>query len=116
MAGVKSFSKEKAKAVTLDERMTAWARRKQSTGVSWRDVSALSLRCALTAVLAEGAALMFAPAAGGKGVMLKLYMDGQSQPEFAMTAEEVNQLLEGLCDAFTSGSEDLRESLAGGAE
>lgn len=116
MAVVKSFAEKRAKSVTLDERMTQWARRKSSTGVSWRDVSALSLRCALTAVLAEGAALMFAPAAGGKGVMLKLYMDGASQPEYAMTAEEVNLLLEGLADAFGSSSEDLHNALAGGVD
>lgn len=112
---VTKFSSKKAGNVTLDEKMRAWAKRKSSTGVSWRDVSATSLRVALSAALSDGAALMFSAAAGGTGVCLTLFQDGDRLKEYAMTAEELNILLEGVGEAFASGSEDMHQAMVDGA-
>lgn len=102
--------------VELSDKLAEFSRRKSRTGVVWSDVSALSLRCALHAALAENAALMFSPAAGGLGVCLTIFQDGQRHKEYAMTGEELGLLLEGVCDAFESSAEDLRVALANGKE
>lgn len=114
--GVSSTMAKKLGKVELSDKMAEFARRKARTGVVWSDVSALSLRCALHSALAEDAALMFSPAAGGLGVCLTIFQDGQRHKEYAMTGEELSLLLEGVTDAFGSSAEDLRVALAGGID
>lgn len=104
------------KSVTLAEKMTAWQHRERSSGVDWRDVSATSLRAAITATLSAGGALMIGGAMGGKGVMLKVWVGDDQMKEYAATAEEVCLLLDGLVEGLGSGSEDLYEALRGGVE
>lgn len=99
----------------LSEKMRQWAARRESTGVRWSDIDTLTLFAALSTALAESCAVMFAPAAGGKGIMVKLYQDGNSHPEYAVTAEELNLILDQIVDTFQSSSEDAREAIRGGA-
>lgn len=111
-----SFTQRKANQVSLEEKMKAWAKRKASSGIDWKDVSAASLRAALHAALAEGVAVMFAQANGGSSVLIRLYVNGDKISEYASTAEEVELLLEGVADAFSSTAEDLREAMKPGKE
>jgi len=104
----------KGKSQSVDERMAAWSRRKGTTGVDFKEVSGVSLKSALHVVIAEGAALTISAAMGGRGVCLKLWLDGQPKTEYAATAEEVNELLDGLVEALGSASEDIRTAMSGG--
>lgn len=110
-----SFSQRKVNAVSLEERMSGFLARKQSTGLNWREVSACSLRSALHTSIAEGVAVMFSGAAGGLGVCLTLFMDGDRKKEYVMTSEEMNVLLDMVTDAFASSSEDVRTAMLDGA-
>jgi len=94
----------------LSERMQRWGRERDSSGVDWSKVDRTSVVMALHALLASGTAVMFAPAAGGTGVMVKVYEDGNSHAEFAMTAEDVTILLDSIVDVFASSAEDLRQT------
>jgi len=115
-SGVASTMAKKLQKVELSDKMREFARRRSRTGVSWLDVSALSLRCALQSALAEEVAVMFSPAAGGLGVCITVFQDGQRHKEYAMTGEELSLILEGVTDAFASSSEDIRVALANGKE
>lgn len=97
------------KGQTLEQRMSAFRSRQRATGVDWREVDKTSLVTALHTLLAADAAVMVAPAAGGKGVMFKVYEDGEAAAEYMMTAEDINLHLDVLIDAFASSAEDVRQ-------
>ncbi len=99
----------------LSEKMRKWAERREATGVKWSEIDPLTMFAALQTAIADGCAVMFAPAAGGKGIMVKVYQDGNSHAEYAVLAEELNEILAQLVDTFQSTSEDARESIRGGA-
>jgi len=109
------FGQEK-KIAALDERLAKFRINRDGIGVDWKNVSALTFRCALALGLSEGYQVTFAPAAGGLGCMVKLWNGGQDVKEYVMNSEQMNQLLESLIDALASGSEDVRLVYAGGAE
>lgn len=116
MATRKDGSRDGAKRPEpMSEKMARWAARRESTGLRWSDIDTLSLYAALETAINEGCAVMFAPAAGGKGVMVKIYQDGNSHAEYAVLAEELNQILDQMVDTFQSSSEDAREAIRGGA-
>lgn len=98
-----------SKGQTLEQRMSLFRVRQRAVGVDWRDVDQTSLVMALHTILTADAAVMIAPAAGGKGVMLKVYEGGESSAEYLMTAEDINAHLDVLIDAFASSAEDVRQ-------
>lgn len=100
--------KSNTKQQSLSERMELFRKRRDSTGVDWTDVNPRTLRCAIAACLSTDVAVMFAPAAGGQGVLVKVYEAGVSHPEFVLTASDLETLLDGMIDAFQGTSEDLR--------
>lgn len=55
---------------------------------------------------------MLSGASGGLGVCVTVWADGERYKEYAVNAEELMELLEGITDAYTSESEDIREALA----
>lgn len=106
---------KKGEVVSLAAKMDSFFKRKASTGVSWKDVSSESLKCALHAALESGMAIMFSSAAGGTGVCLTLFKDKERQKEYVMTAEELTTLLDAVAEAFGNTAEDLHAVMAGGA-
>lgn len=98
-----------AKGQTLEQRMAAFRERQRAVGVDWREVDRVSIVTALHTLLAADVAVMIAPAAGGKGVMFKVYEGGESSAEYMMTAEDINTHLDVLIDAFASSAEDVRQ-------
>lgn len=111
-----SFTQKKAATLSLDERMSQFHKRKSATGVDWKEVSATSLRIALQASITEGVAVMFSGAAGGLGVCMTLFMDGERKKEYFMDADELTTYLDSVADAFAGGAEDLRASMVGGKD
>lgn len=113
MAAKKTYGPNQLPRVgTVSESLARWKRDKESIGVSWRDIPGLTLRAAIHAALSRDCALMFAPSSGGRGVMVKVYDGGQAHSEHAVDAEELVMLLNGLIEAYSSGSEDVLQSLA----
>jgi hypothetical protein len=99
---------------TTAEKLRGWAKRKNSSGVDFTQVSAATLRAAISVTIANGGALMFGSAMGGSGLMLKLYMGEDSAREFAATAEEAEELLAGVIEMLESESEDTLQAYASG--
>jgi len=111
-----AFPQKKSAKPSLEERMAKFRRERDTVGVSWHQVSALSLRCALHAVLHSDAAIMFSPASGGLGVCMTVFQDSDKQKIYESTAEDLNIALDMLVDLFQGSAEDLRQALANGAD
>lgn len=113
---VSAFRTPKNARRNSDERLANWKKAKNSTGVDWRDVSSTTLRGALSVVMSAGGAIMFGSALGGTGVMVKLYLDGDQRREYVQTADDLAELLELTIELLGSGAEDVKLSMAGGAD
>jgi len=84
------------------------ARKLRSPLFCWTDVNVVDLLTAFTLAHESKATLSFAPAAGGNGVVLKLWQGKIADDEFAGSPEELNELLSLLIEGFASSSEDPR--------
>lgn len=90
-------------------------RRKSQRGLDWREVESVALKGAILNATSEGVAIMFTQAAGGIGICMRLLLGGDKREVvYAVTAEDLNQYLDQVIDAFASSSEDPRAALAGG--
>lgn len=103
-------------AGSAEDKLAQWKRNKERQGVNWGEVSACTLRSAISVAVNEGYHLTFAPAAGGLGCCLKLWNGGKDVKEYAIDAAEVQELLDTLIDALGSGAEDVRQIYATGAD
>ena len=90
-----------------------WGYNRARRGVDWADVDPQSLRASLMAALDNGGAVMFSSAAGGLGVGVTYFSDGDKVKEYAATTEELVQLLEQVIDFCSTGSVDYRQLLGG---
>lgn len=109
--GARGTSSSRNQVKSLSDRMAAWKRRKETSGVDWREVDITLLRAALHAIVSSDCAVMFAQARGGEGVMVKIYDEGAPASEFAANATEMDELLESLVHAFSSKAEDVIEAM-----
>jgi len=89
-----------------------WKARERRRGVEWKEVTALSMRACFASAVSSGVAVMISGASGGLGVCVTVWADNDRFKEYAATAEELMELLDGITDAYSSGSEDVRASLA----
>lgn len=87
-------------------------RRAFSHGFDWSKVDGDELLTAFFAAGLEGAALMISPAAGGRGVCLKLFIGDDKEVEYATTPEELNELLGQVVDQLQPVGQDLRQIMA----
>lgn len=95
------------------QRLTIFDSRQQKTvGVNWKELDGLEMRAALSVACSKGVTLSFTPAAGGAGIMVKVYQGDYAASEFAGSIEEVNELLSLIVNTYQSQSEDVRMSLA----
>lgn len=69
-------------------------------------VDRATLLTALNVAIAEGVTLSFAPAQGGIGVTLRVYMGDKADTEFAGSVEELEELLTLFVIGLSSKSED----------
>lgn len=83
-------------------------RPKGGRGIDWRDVDHVLLKAAIGTATTSGATLSFTPAAGGAGIMVKVWKDNDGASEFAGNFTEVNELLLLLIENLGSTSEDWR--------
>lgn len=90
------------KAAWFDERAN------RSPGIKWQRLNDLEMRSALCAALSAGATVSFSSAAGGAGIMYKVYHGEEQAQEFVGTVEELNELLTMTVNNFASSSEDVR--------
>lgn len=91
------------------QRLTIFdSRRNKTHGVNWAQLNDHEMRTALSCAIASGVTLSFTPAAGGAGVMVKVYQGDYAASEFAGSIEEVNELLTLIVETYQSKSEDAR--------
>lgn len=77
---------------------------------SFCDVDRTILLAALDTAIYEGATLSFAPAMGGYGVTLRVYMGETADTEFAGSVKEMDELLTMFVEGLSSKSEDVIEA------
>jgi len=90
-----------------------WAKRRRQYGVSWRDVDCIDLKACLATCVAEDVAIMISGASGGTGVCVTVWVDRVRHKEYANSAEELLELLNGITDAYSSKAEDIRAAVGG---
>jgi len=113
MAKAKTFTTPGPTGKGVVGALARWRKDTLSGGVDWADVSAVSLKAAISVCVAQRISLQFSQAQGGRGVCITLW-DGTSQErEYAVDAEEVSQLLDQLVEAFGSPAEDVIASMGG---
>lgn len=88
-------------------------RRNRQLRLRWTAIDQVTLLTALDCCMYSGATISFAPAQGGIGVTLRIWMGETADTEFAGSAEELNELLDLLIEGLRSTSEDPREIIRG---
>lgn len=107
MAGKGDGKKESRGAVAL------WESRRRRTGVHWIDVDGVTLKACLATCVANDVAIMISGASGGTGVCVTIWVDRVRHKEYANDAGELMELLNGVTDAYSSHSEDIRVVVGG---
>lgn len=110
MAQGKGFAPKVVKPKGEASPTSLWSRSTRRSGVDWREVDGTLIQCAMQAAVGGGGALMISGAAGGLGVCLTLFAGRDKLKEFALTADEVTDLLNGVIDHMASGAEDIRQA------
>jgi hypothetical protein len=95
--------------VTAAEKRVIGLRRRVQPQFAWPLVDEEAIKMALLAVCMDGSAIMFSPAAGGRGVCLKLFVDGDKVTEYATDAEELEQLLYQVAEQLCPVGVDLQK-------
>lgn len=92
------------------ESMSLFKKRQQQRGVVWADVSWQHFMSLLHVCVREGIGLGIYPAAGGRGICIKLYT-GKKTPdtEYASTAEEFDELVISVLDSLGELEEGVPE-------
>jgi len=90
--------------------VSLFKKRQQQRGVVWTDVSWQHFMSMLQVCVREGIGLGIYPAAGGRGICLKLYT-GKKMPdtEYASTAEEFDELVVSVLESLGELEEDVPE-------
>lgn len=105
---VKMFRSENKTPEHLPEK-TMFGKRMEEWGFPWSQVDGRLLACATAQIAQMDCAILFAAAAGGRGVACKLYQGKVPQTVVVLTADEMHDLLNEYIDHFGSTSEDCRE-------
>lgn len=105
------FAQKKPK--THQEQVSIFKKRQQAIGIDWQNVNWDLWMQLLSICTTEGIGIGVYSASGGRGICLKLYV-GKKLPdiEYANTAEEVNELLDGVIDNLGYKLEDGKADLA----
>lgn len=104
---VKMFRSANSSPEHLPEK-TMFGKRMEEWAFNWTGVDGRLLTCAMAQVAQMDCALLFAAAAGGRGVAVKVYQGKLPKTVVVLTPEELHELLEELIDHFGSPSEDVR--------
>ena len=102
--------KGRGKNQTTKQRMDLFQARKKGQILDLREINDLTLRTAIGVVTTAGGTLSFSSAAGGRGLMVKVYLGDQYASDYAGNGEEANELLDMVIDQMGSSSEDSRLS------
>lgn len=95
------------------EVISVFKRRQAARGVVWSDVDMALLMQTIQLCIAENIGVGFYSASGGRGVCFKLYTGGKTpETEYASTADEMNELLDGVLDSLGYKQEDGSADLA----
>lgn len=80
-----------------------------SRGVEWNKVDGDTLRMVIDALTYQGHMIGFAQAAGGVGVKLMIWADGNREDAFLMDAGELNDTLAEVLADLQAGDDSLRQ-------
>lgn len=112
-----SFKDSARRGMAKKQQLLIFAGRTQrNDGINWRELNTVDLKAALAVAGQKGVTISFTPAAGGAGVMVKVYQGEYAASEFAGNIEGVNELLGIIVDTYQSTSEDARLAMGGSGQ
>jgi len=103
------------RAVTKEKELKSpferWQENRRERSISWSAVNPNAILVAMAAATQAGATLVFGPAMGGQGVVLRVWHGDQKWTEYASSAEQLMQLFELVVQHYESTSEDIFQAL-----
>lgn len=105
----KLFKKQPSKSAS--EAPSLFAKKRMQRGVNWTDINWEAFLLLLSACVRDNIGVGIFSASGGRGICLKLYR-GKKLPdvEYADTAEEFDELVQGVLDNLGELEEGLEEA------
>lgn len=89
---------------------TMFGRRMEEWAFNWTGIDYHLMMIAVSCVSVMDCAVLFAAAAGGRGVAVKIYQGKLPKTVVVLTPDEFDELMNELIDHFGSSSEDTREA------
>jgi hypothetical protein len=106
---VKMFRSKNDTPEHLPEK-TMFGKPMEEWGFPWYDIDHHLMSIAVASIAMMDCAILFAAAAGGRGVACKLYQTKLPQTTVCLNAREFDALMNEYIDHFGSKSEDTREA------
>lgn len=109
MAGMDKMGKngaangQKAK----ESKLARFGRTKQGIDYDWRTFSDPLFGAALGTLASSGAAVMVGGAAGGRGAVVSIYLDGDKDRRYLNSGEDLVEWCHDVLEAFSNPSEDV---------
>lgn len=103
-----------AKEKELKSPFERWQENRRERSIDWSAVKGDAVLVAMAAATQAGATLVFGPAMGGQGVVLRVWHGDSKWTEYASSAEQLMQLFELVVEHYESSSEDIYQAIGVG--
>jgi len=100
-----------AKDKELKSPFERWQENRRERSIDWSKIESAGILVAVAAATQAGATLVFGPAMGGQGVVIRVWHGDNKWTEYAGTAEQLMQLFELVTVHYESSSEDIYQAL-----
>jgi hypothetical protein len=109
VAGMDKMGQQSKKGATKgsQSRLAHFGRSKQAVDYPWREFGSPIFAAALGTLAHNGAAIMVGGAAGGRGAVISIYLDGDKDRRYLNDAEDLVEWCHDVLEAFASPSEDI---------
>lgn len=109
MAGMDSFGKKgkPGDKSTEKSRLATFGRKRQGVDYDWRTFGSPLFGAVMGTLASAGAALMVGAAAGGRGCVVSIYLDGDKNRTYINDAEQFSDWCHDVLEHFAEGAEDV---------
>lgn len=96
-----------AKEKDLRSPFERWQENRRERSIDWSAMKPTAMLVAMAAATQAGATLVFGPAMGGQGVVVRVWHGDNKWTEYAASAEQLMELFELVTVHYQSTSEDI---------
>jgi hypothetical protein len=94
----------------VDDRLARFGRTRQGIDYDWRSFGCAEFGAALGVLASSGAAIMVGGAAGGRGAVISIYLDGDKHRTYINDAEQFADWCHDVLETFAEGAEDVYQA------